>query len=150
MACHHRLWKAYMTRQHWVWDVIITFGMQTRSHDVGCCDAIIALGKNRRSNYVGHLMQSFPFGQHTQMDYVDVACHHHHWIAHTDEQRRAWHTRMAIGQHTKSDDVGCGIPSSPWGSLRGRMTSSMSRHLHPWIAQTVGQRRAWHAIITLV
>ena len=78
-----------------------------------------------------------------------MACHHHHWIAHTDEQCRAWHARMAIGQHTQSDDVGLGMPSSPLGSTCGWMTSAVSCHLDPWNTHTVGQCRAWHAIIAL-
>ena len=56
---------------------------------------------------------------------------------------------MAIGQHTQSDDVGRGMPSLPLGSTCGQITSGVTCHLHPWSAQTVGQRRAWHAIIAL-
>ena len=44
-------------------------------------------------------------------------------------QRRAWHSITALGQHTRSDDVGRGMTSPPFDNTHGR------------------QRRAWHAII---
>ena len=95
-----------------------------------------------------------------------VACHHHLWAAHTVGRRRAWHAIIGFGQHTRSNDVGRGMPSSPLGRTNGRMTSGVAchhrcwtsshsrtasgvacHHRH-WTANTVKRRRAWHAIIT--
>ena len=46
--------------------------------------------------------------------------------------RRAWHDIIALGQHTRSNDVGRGMPSSPLGSTHGRTTSGVACHHHPW------------------
>ena len=45
-----------------------------------------------------------------------VAFHHCLWAAHTVKRHRAWHAIIALGQHTRSNDVGCGMISSPLGS----------------------------------
>ena len=47
------------------------------------------------------------------------------------ERRRAWHDITALGLHAQSDDVRCGMTSSPLESTHGR------------------QCRAWHAITVL-
>ena len=57
-----------------------------------------------------------------------------------------WHNITAFGQHTRSNDVGRGIQSSPFGSTNGRTTSGMACHHSPWMANTVGRRQALHAI----
>ena len=65
------------------------------------------------------------------------------------ERLRAWHAIIAFGQHTRSTDVGRGMPSSPLGSTKGRTTSGMACHHRLWAAYTVKGRRAWHASWTL-
>ena len=69
------------------------------------------------------------------------ACHHRLWAAHTVERRRAWHAIFAFLQHTRSNDVGRGMPSSPFDSIDGRPSSGVACHHSPWTAQTVGRRR---------
>ena len=56
---------------------------------------------------------------------------------------------MALGQHTRSYDVGRGIPSSPLGSIGGWTTLGVTSYFQPWTPNTMGGRRAWHAIIAL-
>ena len=85
--------------------------------------------------------------------------------AHTVERRRAWHAIIAFGQHTRSNDVGHGMPASPLGSTRskdvgrgmtsppfdsahGRTTLGATCHHRLRKAHTVERRRVWHAIIT--
>ena len=51
-----------------------------------------------------------------------VACYHLHWVADTVRLRRAWHEITSLRQHTWSDDVGRGMPSSSLGSTNGRTT----------------------------
>ena len=63
-----------------------------------------------------------------------------------DRQCRAWHNITAFGQHTRSNDVGRGMPSSPFGSTNGRTTSGVACYHSPWTANTVGRRQALHAI----
>ena len=111
-----------------------------------------------------------------------VVCHHRLWAAHTVERcrawhaiitfgladtigrRRVWHAIIAVGQQTRSSDIGRGIPSSLLCSTGGRMASGMTCNYRLWAAHsrttsgvacdhrlweahTVERRRAWHAII---
>ena len=78
-----------------------------------------------------------------------VACHHRPLTENTIEQRWAWHAIISLGQHTRSNDVGRGIASTPFDSTHDRTTSVMACHNSPWTANTVEQRRVWHAIIAL-
>ena len=78
-----------------------------------------------------------------------VACHHHLGAAHTVERRWAWNNITSLGQHTRSNNVRCGIPSSPLYSTNGRTKLDMTCHHRPCTARTVGRRQAWHAITAL-
>ena len=76
-------------------------------------------------------------------------------------RHRALHAIIALGMHTNSNDVGCGIPSSPLdyvgigmpacplGSAHIQITSNVACHYRPWTTYTVRQHRAWHVIIAL-
>ena len=70
-------------------------------------------------------------------------------MAHTIELRRAWHDITAFQQHTRWNDVGHGMPSSPLGSTNDRTTSGVACHHCLWAAQMVEQRRVWHDITAL-
>ena len=70
-------------------------------------------------------------------------------MANTVEQCQALHAIAAFGQHTRSNDVGRGMPSSPLGSTHGRTLSGVVCHHRLWVAQTIERRRAWHVITTL-
>ena len=60
-----------------------------------------------------------------------VACHHRHWRAHTITLRQAWHAIIALGQHTRLDDIGRGIPSSSLESIHDRTTLVMACYNQP-------------------
>ena len=45
-----------------------------------------------------------------------VACHHRLWAGHMVGLRPAWQNIIALGQHTRSNDVGRGMPASPLDS----------------------------------
>ena len=94
-------------------------------------------------------MTSPPLDSTNGLTMSGKACHHRLWVAHTDEQHRAWHAIIAFGQHTRLNDVGRGIPSSPLGSTDGRTASGVACDHRLLPSHTVEQRRAWHAIITL-
>ena len=101
VACHHHLWAAHTVERHRAWHAIIAFGQHTRSNDVG------------------HGMTSPPLDStHGRMT-SGVACHHRLWAAHTVERRRERHAIRALGQHTWSNDVGCGIPSWTFDNTHG-------------------------------
>ena len=93
-----------------------------------------------------------------------VACHHRPWKANTVERCRAWHAItafgladtvrrcrawhaiIALGWQTQSNDIGRGMPSSPLDSTHAQTKSSVACHHSPWTENTIGRRRAWHAI----
>ena len=130
VECHHRLWAAQTVEQCRAWHAIIALGRQTRSNDVR------------------HGMQTSPLGSTDRRTASGVACHHRLWAAHTVERGRALHAIIAFVQHTKSNDVWRGMPSSSLGITHGRTTSGVACHHRLWAAHTVERRRTWHAIIT--
>ena len=110
-------------------------------------------------------MPSSPLGRTDGRTASGVACHHRPWIAQTVGRRRAWHAIIALGQHTRSDDVGRCMPSSfldqhrrsaivgrampskPLDSTHDQTASGVACHHRLWTAHTVKRRRVWHAII---
>ena len=77
------------------------------------------------------------------------ACHHRFWAAHTVERHRAWHSIIAFGKHTRSNDVGRGMTSPPLDNTHGQTKLAMTCHHRPCTARTVGRRQALHAITAL-
>ena len=149
VACHHRLWAAKTVERRPTWHAIIAVGL---AHTVGRCQAwhaIIALGWKTQSNNVGCGMPSSPLDSTHGRTTLGVACHHRLWAAHTIERHRAWHDITSHGQHTRSNDVGRGMPSSPLDSTHGRTTSGVACHHRHWEAHTVERRSTWHAIIAV-
>ncbi|TMW88567.1 hypothetical protein EJD97_018386 [Solanum chilense] len=114
----------------------------------------IALAQHKQSDNVKHGNAIIPWNAHTvrcvgrgmlssPLESIQdrttsgVACYHLPWRAYTIGTHRAWHTQMDFGQHTRSDDVGHGIPSSSLDCILGRMTLGMACHYRPWTAHTV-------------
>ena len=114
VACHHRLWAAQ------------TVGQRRALH------AIIAFGHHRQSNVVGRGMPSLPLGSTHGRTTLGVAFHHRLWAAHTVERRRARHAIISFGQHTWSNDVGRGMPSSLLGSTHDRTMLGVACDHSPW------------------
>ena len=129
VTCNHRLWTAHMVGLRRVW------------HD------ITSLGQHTRSNDVGHGMPSSPLDNTHSRKSSGMACHHIPWTTNTVERCRAWQAIIAFGQHTQSNDVGCGMTSPPLDSPHDRTTSSVAFHYRLWEAHTVERPLAWHAII---
>ena len=143
LACHHRLWAVQKVRRRRALHAIIAFGQHTQSNDVGRGMSSSPLGSthNRtmsgvscnhrfwtatRSNDIRRGMQSSPLGSTDGRTASGMACHHRLWNAHTVERRRAWYAIIAFGKHTRSNDIGLGMPSSHLGSTHGRTTSGMA------------------------
>ena len=63
-------------------------------------NAIIALGMHTWSDDVGHDIPSSPLKRKHDRTTSSVACYHGPWSAYIIGLLRAWHTRMALGQHT--------------------------------------------------
>ena len=129
IKCHHRLWEAHTVERRRAW------------HD------ITALGLHARSDDVGRGITSQPLDcTHGRMRSV-VACPQRPWTAHTVKRRRAWHAITALGQHTRSNNIGRDLPSPPLDSIHGQTMLGVACQNRVWEAHTVEQRRAWHVII---
>ena len=128
VACHHHLWAAHTIDRRRVWHAIIALWQHTQSKDVG------------------RGMTSLPLDSTHGRTTSGLACHHRLWATHTIKRRLAWHDITTFGQHTRSNDVGCGMISPPLDRTQGRMTSGVTCHHHILTAHTVGLRRAWNDI----
>ena len=58
----------------------------------------------------------------------------------------AWHAIITFGQHTRSNDVGRGMPSSPLDSTHGRQFQAWHDITALGQHHTVRLRRVWHDI----
>ena len=107
---------------------------------------ITPIGQNTGSDDVERGTTSQPLDStHSQMT-LGVACHHLLWTAHNVERHRALHAIFAFGRHTRLNNVGRGMPSSPLGSTQGQTTLGVARHHNPWTARMVKQCQALHDI----
>ena len=88
--------------------------------------AITALGQHTRSNDVGRGMKSPPLGKTYGRTTSGLACHHRLWAAHMVRLRRAWHDIIALGQHTRSNNVEHGMTSPSLDYTHGRTTSGVA------------------------
>ena len=112
MACHHCLWAAQTVERRRALLAIIAFVQHTQSNDVG------------------RGMPSSPLGSTQDRTMSGIACHRRLWEEHTVGRRGAWHDITAIGQHTRSNDVVCDIPSPPFDNTLGKTTSGVACHHH--------------------
>uniref|UniRef100_A0A3Q7ED38 Uncharacterized protein n=1 Tax=Solanum lycopersicum TaxID=4081 RepID=A0A3Q7ED38_SOLLC len=69
------------------------------------------------------------------------------WEGKTIGRRRPWHVIIALGQHTRSDDVACVMLSLPWDRTHGQTASGVACNHIPSTAHTVERHRVCHAII---
>ena len=122
MACHHHHWRANTVERRQAWHAIITFGLVDTVRRHRAWHPIIALEGETRSNDVERGMPSTPKDSTQGSTTSGVACYHLLWVAHMVRLRRVWHAITSFGQHTWSDDVGRGMPSSSLGSTNGRTT----------------------------
>ena len=76
-----------------------------------------------------------------------VGYHHRSYVAYMVVLREVWHVIISIGQNTRLKDVDRGMQPSPLDSTQGRTTSDVACHHCPLTKNTIGRRRAWHAII---
>ncbi|TMW93700.1 hypothetical protein EJD97_011282 [Solanum chilense] len=160
VACHHHPWAALTVRQRHTWNSSITVGQHTRSDYVGCA------------------MLPSPLVRIDDGTTSSMPLPHGPWATHTVAGRRVWHATHMIGLHWAwysiisidkqiwSDYVKCGMPQStldstssdyvghdmqpsPLGNAHDRMRSGIPCTHRPCEAYTLGQRWAWHVIISL-
>ena len=149
MACHHRLWAAHTVELCRAWHDISALGKHTRSNDVRRYMPSPLLESTHRQTTLGVVLPSSPYGSTHGPTPSGVACQHRLWAAQTVERHPAWHAIIALRQHTRSNNVGRGMPSPPLDKIHTRTTSGVACYHVPWTAQTVKRCRALHAIIAL-
>ena len=156
--------------------------LPSKEYTIGRCRAlhvIIALGHHTRSEDVGRGMPACPLGSTHGLMMSGMGCHHHLWTTYMVARDRVCYAIIAIGKHTRSDDVGFDMPSLTLDSTHCEMTSAwyaiiaVGQHIRlenvrhgmlsstldythgmacyhcPRIAYTVELHRAWHSIIAL-
>ena len=90
--CHHSPLTANTNGLSPVWNVIIN------------------LGKHIRSDKIMRGILLFPFEKAHDRMTSSVACHYSTWTTQTIRGLQAWLFIIALGQHTWSNDVVCGMP----------------------------------------
>ena len=94
-------------------------------------------------------MASLPLGSIHGRTTSGVACHHCLWEVQMVERRRAWNANITFGKHTRSNDIGRGITSTPLNSTYGQTTSGVTCYHRLWTAHTVKKHRVWLYITAL-
>ena len=117
--CYNRPWATHTVGQRRELNVIIALALYTWSGYIGC-----------------DILSSTLKRIHDQTMSI-MAYYHLPMTEHMIGQRSALHANMALGKHTRSNDVGHSIPSFPLGSTRRQMMSDMTCHLCPWTAHMV-------------
>ena len=141
VAFHYRPWKAHTVgrRRHcmssflmesihgWTTSGVASYYRPCTEHTIKCCwawHACMALRQHTQLDYDRRVMPSLPLDSMYTWKTLCV------------------HAIIALGLHTWSDDVGCGMFECPLGSTHGRMTSGMTFHYRTREELTVERRRA--------
>ena len=125
IACHHRPCAAHTIRRRQALDVIIALGQHTQKNTSGVASHL-SLGQQIWSDDVRRGMPSSPLDNTHGRTTSSIKWHNCPRKAYTVGLRQAWHVIIALGQHTWSDDVKCGMPPWPLGSTHGGTTSGMA------------------------
>ena len=108
----------------------------------------LPLHKNNDQTTSGVACHHRPRATHGRMT-SSMACHHLFLTTHTVIQHRVRFAIIALGLHTRSDNVKRGMPTWALGSINGRTTLGVTCHHRPWAAHTVRFFRAWQARMVL-
>ena len=96
-----------------------------------------------------HLGPSSLLGSKHGKTMPSITCYYRPWSAHTVGRREVLQDRIAFGQHTESDKVKRGMPSSPLNNTQDQIRLGMSWHYSSRKANMVGRCWVWHVIIVL-
>ena len=94
-------------------------------------------------------MPSFPLGNINGPTTSGVTCYHLPLKEYTIGRCPAPHIIIALRHHTRSKDVGRGMPACPLCSSHGLMTSDVECHHRLWTTYMVARDSACYAIITI-
>ena len=92
--------------------------------------AISTLGEHTQSGDVGHCVRSSLLDITHDRTTLVVAWHHVPWKDNTITRHPARHSIIALGQHTRLDNVLHGMISLTLDSTHGETTSSVTCHHH--------------------
>ena len=112
MACQYCLWAKHMVRLRRVWQEIIYLGQHIQLKNVECFMLSSSLDFTHSRTTSG------------------MACPHVPWAANAVRRHQARHSNIALGQHTRLDDVVHGMLSLTLDSTHGQTTSSVTCHHH--------------------
>ena len=129
MACHHCLWAKHMVRLRRVWQEIIYLGQHIQLKNVERFMLLSSLDFTHSRTTSG------------------MACPHVPWAANAVRRHQARHSIIALGQHTRSDDVACVMLSLPWDRTHGQTASGVACKHIPKTSHTVAKRRVFHPIV---
>ena len=127
VACHHCGWAAHTIERRRVWHDITSLGMHAWLDDVGRGISSCRWTAHSVGN-VGRGMTSPPLDCTHGRTTSGVTSHHRLWTTHSVERRLVWLVIIAVGQHTRSNDVGRGMISPPLECTHGRTTSGVACH----------------------
>lgn len=114
VACNHSLCISHTIRLHKELHAIITIQLHTQMYDVGPG------------------IPSWPWERTNSQTTSGVACPHCPWNSQTVGRRRVCNARVALQQHTWSNNVGPGMQSSHLDSTHSRTLSRVACHHSPW------------------
>ena len=97
-----------------------------KEYRIGRCRALhvlIALGHHTQSKDVGRDMPACPLGSTHGWMTLGMGCHHRLWKNYMAARDHPCSAIIAIGKHTRSDDVGRDMPSLTLDIIHCGMTS---------------------------
>ena len=98
----------------------MAFGKHTRYNDVRRDMALFSLGSTRSQTTSVMADHHPPWTAYIGSNNVGhMACHHRLWTAYTVGRYRVWHVIIALGQQTRSDDLGSGMRAWPLDNTHG-------------------------------
>ena len=141
-------WAAHMVRFLRAWHARMVLGKHTQSNDIDRCTPSSPLGNTLFRMTSGVAFHRRPWEVHTvgrhrqgmlsllkesihSWTMLGVASYHRPCTEHTIKCCWAWHACMALRQHTRSDDDGRVMPSSPLGNTNGRTRSGVACNHRP-------------------
>ncbi|TMW86553.1 hypothetical protein EJD97_021230 [Solanum chilense] len=144
VECHHLPWTTYTVERRRSWHAIMALEQQTRSDYVG---------RGRPSSNLGSIHRAKRFrAWHAIIDLGHHTCTHGRatsimaYIITVGKHKRSYYVGhcnaiIALGQHTESDYVGCGMLSYPLESIHDWKTSGLACYHLTLTAQMVRRRR---------
>ena len=112
-------------------------------------NVIISLAQYTWSGYIGCNILSSPFERIHDQTMLIMEYYHVPMTEQMIGQRRALHANMALGKRTRSDNVGCKMPSLTLDRIHDSTKSAVASYHSPWKEYKIGRCQVWYYIIAL-